>query len=277
MVKREDRRHLSKSKKFVIPNFDEEAEMLEWAGVCFGEEDTYRLGKAVKRLAVMSGADRIRFVAKLFGTKKDYWVCSGHLPGSDELDRPRDQEVRGKGCNSLVYWVTDDLLSDWIQLPDVRPEHIVASRMIKHVMTGDLNASIDSNPPFPGKERHFVRAQLARIFHATAMVPKDPPLFEIDEESGEMKFAEEFTMPGTDDLKLIEKWGNLHPLILKCGRCTHIEPEGIEDEEERNAAIDKMKAEDEGIEENFRGIDAHKPMPGQAEEAKPWISKICGD
>lgn len=66
-------------------------------------------------------------------------------------------------------------------MPDVRPEHIVGSRMIKHVITGDLNASINSNPPFPGKERHFVRAQLARIFHATAIIPKG--LFELDEES----------------------------------------------------------------------------------------------
>ena len=31
-----------------MPNFIEEAEMLEWAGVCFGEEDTYRLAKSIK-------------------------------------------------------------------------------------------------------------------------------------------------------------------------------------------------------------------------------------
>jgi hypothetical protein len=30
--------------------------------------------------------------------------------------------------------------------------------MIKHVVTGNLNENIDSNPPFPGKERHFLRA-----------------------------------------------------------------------------------------------------------------------
>jgi hypothetical protein len=35
---------------------------------------------------------------------------------------------------------------------------MIASRMIKHIFTGNLNASIDSNPPFPGKERHFLRA-----------------------------------------------------------------------------------------------------------------------
>lgn len=144
-------------------------------------------------------------------------------------------------------------------MPDVRPEHIIASRMIKNVITGDLNASIDSNPPFPGKERHFIRAQLARIFHATAIVPKS--LFEMDDESGEMKFAEEFVMPGTDELKGIEIWGNLHSCLLKAGRCTHIEPEGME-EEELTAHMDKIKAEDEVLEENFRGIDNHKPMPG---------------
>lgn len=39
-------------------------------------------------------------------------------------------------------------------------------------MTGNLNANVDTNPPFPGKERHFLRAQLARIFSTTAIVPK---------------------------------------------------------------------------------------------------------
>ena len=63
-------------------------------------------------------------------------------------------------------------------------------------MTGDLNASIDTNPPFPGKERHFLRAQLARIFAATQIAPKD--LFVIDEETNQMKFAEDFPFPSTE-------------------------------------------------------------------------------
>jgi radial spoke head protein 4/6 len=155
--------------------------MLDWAGINFGEEDTFKLGKSIKRLAVMSGADRVRFVGKMFGTCKDYWVCAGLLKGAEELSIPRSQEKRGTGVNSLVYWVTDNLLNDWIQLPEVCPEHIMVARMIKHVLVGDLNATIDSNPPFPGKERHFLRAQLARIFSATAIIPKG--LFEIDEET----------------------------------------------------------------------------------------------
>ena len=109
MVSREDHKHLSKDKKFVIPNFDEEAEMLEWAGVCFGEEDTYRLGKAIKRLAVMSGADRLRFVAKLFGSQKDYWVCSGACLAvtkwiSPEIKRSAVRELTPSYTGSLTIF-----------------------------------------------------------------------------------------------------------------------------------------------------------------------------
>lgn len=76
-------------------------------------------------------------------------------------------------------------------------------------MTGDLNAEINSNPQFPGKERHLLRAQLARIFAATAISPKG--LFEIDEETGLMKFAEDFTMPSSEELKNLESWANVSP------------------------------------------------------------------
>jgi len=67
-VSKADRKLLTKDKAFIIPNFDEEAEMLEWAGVSFGEENTLKLSKSIKRLAIMSGADSLRFVGKIFGT-----------------------------------------------------------------------------------------------------------------------------------------------------------------------------------------------------------------
>lgn len=142
--------------------------------------------------------------------------------------------------------------------------------MIKHVLTGDLNANIDSNPPFPGKERHFLRAQLARIFAATAIVPKG--LFEIDEETNEVKFSEEFVMPGSDELRSFEAWGNLHPIILKAGRTTHIEPEGL-DEEAKDEHMAKL-AEEDKTEERFRALTEHSSVPGMQ---AAWTSKVCGD
>lgn len=41
-------RYFPKIKKFSIPNLQEEAEMLEWAGISFGEDFTYKLGKSIK-------------------------------------------------------------------------------------------------------------------------------------------------------------------------------------------------------------------------------------
>ena len=58
----------------------------------------------------------------------------------------------------MVFWVTNNLLNDWIQLPDCRPHDIKQARLIKHVFSGDLNAEVDTNPNFIGKERHFLRA-----------------------------------------------------------------------------------------------------------------------
>lgn len=83
--------------------------------------------------------------------------------------------------NETVFWVTHNLMSDWIQLPDCQPEHIQGARMVKRMLTGDLNAEIDCQPQFPFKERHMLRAQLARIQHTTQIVPAK--LYEIDEET----------------------------------------------------------------------------------------------
>ena len=48
LISAEDKELLTKSKTFVIPNFAEEAEMLEWAGISFGKENTLRLQKSIK-------------------------------------------------------------------------------------------------------------------------------------------------------------------------------------------------------------------------------------
>ena len=100
----------------------------------------------------------MRFWGKLFGRQQDLWIVEGVLDSAEEDKLEKEQEPRGQGVNKLVYWVTTNLLDDWIQLPDAKPQHIAAAKKIKYVITGDLNAQIDSNPPFPGKERHFIRA-----------------------------------------------------------------------------------------------------------------------
>jgi len=124
LVSAEDRSLLSKNQMFEIPNFAEEAEMLEWAGISFGKDNTLRLQKSIKRLAIMSGAESLRFGGKIFGSQQDYWIAIGRLRGSEEDSSDPQAEPRGTGVNEIVFWVTPNLLGDWIQLPDCRPEHI---------------------------------------------------------------------------------------------------------------------------------------------------------
>jgi radial spoke head protein 4A len=144
------------------------------------------------------------------------------------------------------------------------------AREIKHVFSGNLNCKIDCCPPFPGKERHYLRETLGRITHATEICPKG--LYEIDEETNEVKPAEEFAMPGTEELKSLEIWGHKHPILLKAGRCSHIAPQGM-GEEERDEYLAKIGEEDK-VEERFRALNEDTPIPS-LETA--WTSKVCGD
>lgn len=141
------------------------------------------------------------------------------------------------------------------------------------MFTGDLNATFESNPTFPGKERHLLRAQLARIFAATSIAPKG--LFEIDEETQKMKFAgEDFQMPGVTELADVATWTNVHPMILKAGRCTHAAAPDDLDEEKKAEYEDQQKADDPILEDQFRSISEHTPF---GENAPAWISKVVGD
>ena len=164
-------------------------------------------------MAILSGASQLRFWGKIYGTKRDYWVAEGVLDIPEEANNDYFTEKRGEGVNKLVYWVADHILQDWVQLPDVKPDHLQGAKLIKYAFTGDLNAAIQSNPPFPGKERHLLRAQIARISHATTLIPKG--LIEVDEETQKDKYAEEFSMPGgPEELKSLEIWSHRHKQIL---------------------------------------------------------------
>jgi hypothetical protein len=95
-------------------------------------------------------------------------------------------------------------------------------------------------------------------------------MFEMDEETQEMKPVEDFAMPGTEELKSLEVWSHKHQLILKAGRCTH-EPVGATDEE-KEEYMAKM-AEIDKTEERFRAINEDSKVQSIA----AWSSKISGD
>lgn len=161
---------------------------------------------------------------------------------------------------------------DWIQLPEARPEHCQVARVIKHVFTGNLNATIDTCPPFPGKERHLLRAQLARITHGTELCPKG--MYEMDEETGAERLAEEGPDTGTTALTDLVNWAHRYPALLNAGRCSHVAPEGLAEEalEEELA----KQAADDPVQERFRslGDEGYTPVPGLETS---WLTRVCGD
>ncbi|MCG8378554.1 MAG: hypothetical protein MI865_03650 [Proteobacteria bacterium] len=97
-------------------------------------------------------------------------------------------------------------------------------------------------------------------------------MYEIDEETNEMKLAEEFAVPATEELKSLETWAHLHAIILNAGRITHAVPDHIK-EEEKDEYLEKLNTDDPTV-ERFRALNEDAPMPG-LETA--WLSKIAGD
>ena len=85
-----------------------------------------------------------------------------------------------------------------------------------------------------------------------------------------VKFAEEFTIPKSDELRAVAAWSNVHPIILQVGRCSHLVPDGIE---EPDAYREEKEATDPSV-ERFRGLEEHVPM---GENDPAWSSKVVGD
>jgi hypothetical protein len=115
-------------------------------------------------------------------------------------------EARGTGSNKYVYFVaSSEDLSSWTELPDVKPEWILAARTTKKYFSGDLEAPVKAHPPFPGQEKHMLRAQIARISHCTVIVPRlvfsatDPAEEEEEDEEGNKK-VKPYTIPAYEEI-----------------------------------------------------------------------------
>ncbi|ALC42771.1 CG3121 [Drosophila busckii] len=178
-------------------------------------------------------------------------------------------EYVGKGCNRYSYFVVNNLYDDWIELPIVTPRQIVISRMIKKFFTGDLEADIVAYPCFPGKEKHYLRATIARITSGTYIAPqgyyrrmtkREQNLFdgiipdEGEEEEEEENFneGEEDTIEDNDvmllknenfeieplsSLATLVAWVHVRPNILNQGRIVWYDEEKARKEREKMLAL----------------------------------------
>lgn len=94
----------------------------------------------------------------------------------------------------------------------------------------------------------------------------------IDDETQAEKYAEDYQLPGTEELRALEAWTHRHAIILKAGRVSHIAPPGL-DEEQKEEYMSKV-AEKDAVVDRFRGINDDTPVEGYK---SAWLSKLVGD
>ncbi|ESL07363.1 flagellar radial spoke protein [Trypanosoma rangeli SC58] len=259
------------------------------------QEEAFRLVVGMKQLVKMEPLATARFWGKIFGACADYYIVETkidpeRLPEEEDDDGATEDEEEegvpietvadvlysygakrrvdtgvepaGSGLNEWVYYaaLTTDPTS-WVRLPDVTPNQVIAARHICRGFTGDLESSVDTHPHFPGKEKNYLRAQIARISCACRVAPRDmyttegavpeeededgnllpppetvkayttlPPLNpqEVpDEEDGEAIEPVKSWFYGYRDDELLQGkyWVHIAPTLLKTGRTVATESE----------------------------------------------------
>lgn len=94
-------------------------------------------------------------------------------------------EEIGHGVNRQVYFVSTDLNNEWIELPSTTPHQINVARRIKKFLSGNLDEPVDS---FPGSERNYLRALIARISAGSHVSPRNFFRVGSDDEDDDVRF-----------------------------------------------------------------------------------------
>lgn len=149
------------------------------SGVGLSREETHRVFASIHKLQQSKKLSSARLFGKILGTAKDYYVVEAKYV--DEPERPEPEEgappppvpleASSEGCNTFSYFVTNDPSQEWTELPQVKPDQISAALLIRKLFTGDLQADVRAYPPFPGKEKEYLRAQIVRPSHAPRSHP----------------------------------------------------------------------------------------------------------
>ncbi len=235
----------------------DEANLLEWAGVSFGKGDLYRLYLSIKKLAEILPGDveRLRFFGRVSTRGSPYYIVEGVAPEEEEGIDETKQEGK-PGANKYAYWAIQSVESgQWVKLPNVTMEQVVKVRQFKRLLTGDLEAHVPSYPPFPGKEKHLLRAIIACIVGETSISPdgfyelddSDPPVVKAAEAE---QLNERFPKPA-QELKEPDAWKHHEVELNKIGRVLAMpeqtdengEPIVPEEPVEANPPLDAVKPE----------------------------------
>lgn len=243
------------------------ASYLEWAGISFGKGETYRLFLSIKRLAesgkIPAEAERLRFFGKFNTRGAPYFVLESFNPEEPEIADPTKMEGKA-GANKYAYWVAqgvDVLPDEWVKLPNVTSAQVIVSRKFKRLLTGNLDAEVCSYPPFPGKEKEFLRTQIALIASATLISPDG--FFAVDEDSdppgikpAEAEQINENFPKSSSDFLSPDAWKHHEFALNPIGRVTKLPDPG-----------------DEGDAVEVEGNEASAPLDVLKENA--WAFRVC--
>ena len=229
-----------------IPDYSELFQKFGSIGINFSKKELLLLNKSLTKLATVLTNGNLTFFGKIFGSEKDYYIVQAtEIDPPENFNYDNDMEKRKEdGVNKNVFYVTNDLSEKWLELPDVKPSQIRASRLIKYTLTGNLENPIYSNPTFIGTEKHFLRCIIARIYHGAKLMPSINH-YTIEDQENPFKPltpAEKPKQLKYHDLLKKENWIHFPPGILNCGRVSHMTeepPEGVDPEEFKKQVIAK--------------------------------------
>ncbi|XP_035214101.1 radial spoke head protein 6 homolog A-like [Stegodyphus dumicola] len=199
------------------------------------------------------------------------------------------EEENGKGVNEYMYFVCTKIGEQWRCLPHLKPIHIIQARATKRFFVGNLEAELSGCLPYPGKEAHYLRAQIARITAATCIAPKDYYALpsedddegEDEEESDSKVIAknEEYETKSIKEMiaEGLNAWVHSRPAILYQGRCSAMKPEDVAEEDGEKEEPDEGEGEEEDEDENEEEKEEPEILEAIKETEVPALRSISED
>lgn len=242
-----------------VPNTLLDLRFVSQVGIGLTEQESILLQQSIQKLVRSKPLATAHFWGKVMGVEKDYYIVEAefnegerpHAEAAEEEEKnepaedapppdPKEQKApieEDSGPNLNSYFVCTALGGKWTLLPDILPHQIVASRSIKQMFTGNLNAPVIAPAGrFEGTEKELLRTFIARVVHSCTLAPKGQynPEEEPEEEqpldsNAPIQMDEEWQ---PKPITSIEQFVHRTPCILPQGRVEFWAPETEEEEAE---------------------------------------------
>ncbi|KAJ4442662.1 hypothetical protein ANN_04251 [Periplaneta americana] len=260
----------------------------ENGGIGLPRNEMFLIALGMRKLRLNQRFKKIRFWGKILGTEKNYYIVETDL--SEEEYERRNQEAERKaekgdegegeeqtepqleepfGSSAVSEEVKDedvdsgDAKEQQKPLPPIPKSTYKPFPEVPAELSGEgVNKKILTFPAFPGKEKNYLRAQIARISAATQVSPLG--FYQFSEEEEEVPEEEEVQLnyvenPDYEPVPLkdlidpsMSFWVHHTLPILKQGRCewwnpkTKVGEEGEEEVEEEEEDVEEGEQREVG-------------------------------